>query len=122
VFGGVIERHPRIRFCFAHGGGFAPYQAGRFRHGWKVRPEGKAHLKDGPAASLDRLLYDTILHAKAQLEFLIGDVGSSRVLLGSDYPFDMGQYDTVALVRSLKISEPDKQKILGGAAEALLGT
>jgi aminocarboxymuconate-semialdehyde decarboxylase len=65
VFGSVIERHPRIRFCFAHGGGFAPYQAGRFRHGWKVRPEGKAHLKDGPAASLDRLLYDTILHRSA---------------------------------------------------------
>jgi aminocarboxymuconate-semialdehyde decarboxylase len=121
VFGGVIERYPRIRFCFAHGGGFAPYQAGRFRHGWKVRPEGKAHLKDGPAASLDRLLYDTILHAREQLEFLIGAVGPSRVLLGSDYPFDMGQYDTVKLVRSLRISEADKQLILGGAARALIG-
>ncbi len=121
VFGGVIERHPGIRFCFAHGGGFAPYQAGRFRHGWKVRPEGKAHLKDGPAASLDRLLYDTILHAREQLEFLIGSVGPSHVLLGSDYPFDMGQYDTVALVRSLKVSEADKQLILGGAAQALIG-
>lgn len=121
VFGGVIERHPGIRFCFAHGGGFAPYQAGRFRHGWKVRPEGKAHLKDGPAASLDRLLYDTILHAREQLEFLIGSVGPSRVMLGTDYPFDMGQYDTVALVRSLKVSEADKQLILGGAAQALIG-
>ncbi|HXF53960.1 MAG TPA: amidohydrolase family protein [Hyphomicrobiaceae bacterium] len=121
VFGGVIERYPRIRFCFAHGGGFAPYQAGRFRHGWKVRPEGKVHLKDGPAASLDRLLYDTVLHAREQLEFLIGAAGPSRVLLGTDYPFDMGQYDTVALVRSLNISAADKQLILGGAARALMG-
>jgi len=121
VFGGVIERHPGIRFCFAHGGGFAPYQAGRFRHGWKVRPEGKAQLKDGPAASLDRLLYDTILHGREQLEFLIGAVGPSRVLLGTDYPFDMGQYDTVALVGSLNISAADRHLILGGAARALIG-
>jgi aminocarboxymuconate-semialdehyde decarboxylase len=121
IFGGVIERYPEIKFCFAHGGGFVPYQAGRFIHGWNVRPEPKQFLDRGPAESLGRIYYDTILHSDTMLQFLIGSVGASHVMLGSDYPFDMGYYEGVRQVRSLRIPEGDQALILGGTAKALLG-
>jgi aminocarboxymuconate-semialdehyde decarboxylase len=121
VFGGVIERYPRINFFMVHGGGFVPYQAGRWVHGWEVRPEPQVNLQQSPAASLDRFIYDTILHAQAPLEFLVRTVGASRMLLGSDYPFDMGTLECARQVRSLAIPEADKQTILAGQARTLFG-
>jgi len=121
LFGGIVERHPRINFFMVHGGGFVPYQAGRWVHGWRVRPEPQVRLKQSPEPSLDRFLYDTILHAQAPLEFLVDTVGASRVLLGSDYPFDMGTLECVRQVRSLSISEADKQSILAGQASTMFG-
>jgi aminocarboxymuconate-semialdehyde decarboxylase len=120
VFGGVIERHPDIKFLMVHGGGFVPYQSGRFKHGWQVRPEPRARLKGPPGASLERLYFDTILHGQPALEFLVSSCGPARVLLGSDYPFDMGTLDCVRQVHALAIAEAGKATILGGAAMALL--
>ena len=59
VFGGVLERYPGLKICLAHGGGFVPYQAGRFQHGSKVRPEAKVHLHNSARRSIGRLYYDT---------------------------------------------------------------
>jgi aminocarboxymuconate-semialdehyde decarboxylase len=121
VFGGVLERHPDLKVCLSHGGGFLPYQAGRFRHGFAVRPEAKVNLQGSPEASIARLYYDTILHAKPTLEFLIASAGADHVLLGSDYPFDMGNLDCVARVETLAIPNADRDLILGGYADRLLG-
>jgi aminocarboxymuconate-semialdehyde decarboxylase len=121
VFGGVLDRHPNLKFVLVHGGGFTPYQGARWVHGWKVRPEPKVTLKDSPQAAIDRFYYDTILHSKPALEALIGLVGASHVFLGSDYPYDMGMLDCVRHVRSLDIAEPDRAAILGDHAAALLG-
>src|SRR5215475_9016283 len=119
-FGGVLDRHPRLTFVLAHGGGFTPYQAARWEHGWEVRPEPKKNIASQPANIARRFFYDTILHSAAVLEFMIGHVGDDRVLLGSDYPYDMGMMDCVKHVRSLKISDADKASILSSRAEALL--
>ena len=118
VFGGVIERHPDIAFCLCHGGGFVPYQAGRFVHAFNVRAEPKTRLKGSPEASLARLHYDTIVHSSRALEFLIATVGPEHVLLGSDYPFDMGELDCVARVKS--ISSEGREIVLGERAKELL--
>jgi aminocarboxymuconate-semialdehyde decarboxylase len=122
VFGGVLERHPGLKICLSHGGGFVPYQAGRFQHAYDVRPETKAHLPNGPGASIGRLFYDTILHSKPALEYLVSTAGAAKVLLGSDYPFDMGNLDCVARVRALSIDESAKNLILGGYAARVLAT
>ncbi len=121
VFGGVIERFPNIVFCLSHGGGFTPYQAGRFAHGWAVREEPRRRLSGHPQASLDRLVYDTILHAPEPLRFLIDDVGADRVLLGTDYPFDMGQYDIVSVLEGMALDPSTFARIASGSAEALIG-
>jgi aminocarboxymuconate-semialdehyde decarboxylase len=120
VFSGVLERHPTLKFCLAHGGGFVPYQAGRFLHGWHVRTEPKKNLPKPPTESLDRFYFDTIVHSKEVLEFLVGNAGADRVLLGSDYPFDMGMPDGVLQVRGLSIPAAEQTAILGGRAQALL--
>jgi aminocarboxymuconate-semialdehyde decarboxylase len=121
VFGGVLERHPNLRFCFAHGGGFMPYQVGRMNHGWSVRPEGKVNLKHKPEDSIRRLYFDCILHSEPALRYLVETFGADHVLLGSDYPFDMGMMDCVQQVRALRVSEQDRRTILGQAAVGLLG-
>jgi aminocarboxymuconate-semialdehyde decarboxylase len=121
VFSGVLERYPTLKICLAHGGGFVPYQAGRFLHGWHVRTEPKKKLPKPPTDSLDRFLFDTIVHSKEVLEFLVGNAGAQRVLLGSDYPFDMGMPDGVLQVRGLSIPAAEQAAILGGRAQALLG-
>jgi aminocarboxymuconate-semialdehyde decarboxylase len=120
IFGGVLERHPMLNFIMSHGGGFIPYQGGRWVHGWEVRPEPKLHVKHSPAPYLDRFLYDTILHAKAPLEFLISSVGANRVFLGSDYPYDMGTGECVRQVRAANIAAADRDIILGGHAAKIL--
>jgi aminocarboxymuconate-semialdehyde decarboxylase len=120
VFGGVLERHPGLKICLSHGGGFLPYQAGRLRHGFETRPEPKVNLRHPPQESIGRLFYDTILHSKPTLEFMIASVGVEHVLLGSDYPFDMGNLDCVARVEELAISAADRDLILGGYADRVL--
>jgi aminocarboxymuconate-semialdehyde decarboxylase len=118
VFGGVIERHPDIAFCLCHGGGFLPYQAGRFVHAWRMRDESRLRLNSSPEASLARLHYDSIVHSTRALEFLVETVGPEHVLLGSDYPFDMGELDCVARVKS--IASDGRELILGARAAELL--
>lgn len=120
VFGGVIERFPNIRFFMVHGGGFTPYQAGRWQHGWHVRPEPQKFLKRPPADAIRTFYWDTILHGRPALEFLVKEFGASHVLLGSDYPYDMGTFECVRQVKALSIPDADKATILNGATQKLL--
>jgi aminocarboxymuconate-semialdehyde decarboxylase len=120
IFGGVLERHPKLNFVMVHGGGFIPYQGGRWVHGWQVRPEPKVHIKHSPQLYLDRLFYDTITHSKPALEFLVASSGANRVFLGSDYPYDMGTLECVRQVRAANIPAADRDTILGGHAAAIL--
>jgi aminocarboxymuconate-semialdehyde decarboxylase len=120
LFGGVLERFPDIKICLSHAGGFVPYQAGRFLHAFDVRPEARLNLKEPPERSLARLYYDTITHAQSRLEFLIGEVGADHVLLGSDYPFDMGNLDCVARVENLSAPQATRDTVLGRRAAQIL--
>jgi aminocarboxymuconate-semialdehyde decarboxylase len=90
IFGGVLERHPELRLVFVHGGGFAPYQVGRFVHGHKVRPETRANTVSSAKALLKRFYFDTITHDPQALRYLIELVGAGRIVVGTDSPFDMG--------------------------------
>ena len=119
-FGGVLDRHPKLTFMLAHGGGFTPYQAARWEHGWQVRPEPKKNIPRQPKDIAKRFYYDTILHSAPVLEFMTSYVGADRVLLGSDYPYDMAMLDCVRHVRGLQISDADKTTILAKNAERLM--
>lgn len=120
VFGGVLERYPALKVLLSHGGGFTPYQQARWIHGWAERAEAKVRLKGEPGPSIDLLLFDTILHGVEPLQFLVDLVGAERVMLGTDYPFDMGQYDLLDVIDNLRITTAQRETILSGAAERLM--
>jgi len=120
LFSGVLDRYPSIKFCLSHGGGFVPYQAGRFLHGWHVRPEPKVVLTEPPQNIVKRFYYDTILHDAHPLEYLISSAGADRVLLGSDYPFDMAMMNCAEHVRGLNVPQSEQETILGAEAQRIL--
>lgn len=120
IFGGVLDRFPHLDFVLPHGGGALPFLIGRLQHGASVRPE-LAHLQADPASYLRRFHYDTITHSDEGLAFLIQLVGEDRVLLGSDYCFDMGVERPVeAVTRQETLSTVQRADVLGGNAERLL--
>jgi aminocarboxymuconate-semialdehyde decarboxylase len=120
IFGGILDRFPRLTVCLPHAGGAFPYLVGRMDRGRKVRHE-CAHGKRPPSAYLRRFTYDTISHAPESLRYLIGLVGADRVMLGSDYCFDMGYERPVEVVTRLaRLSRADQARILGGTAARLL--
>ncbi|MCS0504289.1 amidohydrolase family protein [Ancylobacter mangrovi] len=121
VFSGVLERHPGLRICLVHGGGFLPFQLGRMVHGWKERPECRRFLKESPEASIRRLHFDTLTHFGPALRYLTDTFGADHVLLGSDYPFDMGTLEGVRQVRAAGLTADDEATILGGTASRWLG-
>jgi aminocarboxymuconate-semialdehyde decarboxylase len=121
LFGGVAERFPGLRLCFAHGGGAMPYVIGRLERGFDVSPDCRLRTGERPAAALRRFYYDTIVHDGAALEYLIARVGASQVLMGSDYPFDIGDPDPVRTVERLGIPRAARQAICGATAAALFG-
>ena len=121
IFGGVLDRLPDLRMVFAHGGGYAAFAAGRFDHGATVRPESRGTLQP-PTDYLQRLYFDNLTHSPLALRYLVDLVGIEHVVLGSDFPADMGYLDPVGwLERAPLLDRAEKQQILGGNLEGLLG-
>ena len=119
IFAGVLDRHPDLRIVAAHGGGYLPTVIGRSDHAWRVRPD--AHgCRDLPSSYLRRMWFDTVVHDPLALQRLVESVGASQVVLGSDYPFDMGSEDPVGEVRAAGLPDEVVDRILGGNAAALL--
>ncbi len=121
VLAGVVAECPRLRLLLAHGGGFAPYQFGRWRHGHRVRQEVRADCPRDPSEYLGAFYYDTITHSPEALDFLIRWAGPDRVLLGTDLPFDMADDDPVGTVDSVRLTTPERRAVLAGNAQSLLG-
>ncbi len=120
LFGGVLDRFPGLRICSAHGGGYFPHYLSRADHAYRVRPESRTSQRE-PSAYLDRLWFDALLYSDRELASLIRSVGADRVVLGTDYPFDMGISDPVARLDALGLSVADRDAIVGHTAAALLG-
>lgn len=107
LFQGVLSRNTALRVALLHGGGFLPYQIGRFDHGWSVRPESRVHLDVAPSSLLHRFWFDSLTHDDLSLRFLHGRVGDDRLVLGSDYPFDMADADPAGSLRRALADRPE---------------
>lgn len=119
IFAGVLDRHPELRLVAAHGGGYLPTAIGRSDRAWHVRPEAQ-RCAHAPSTYLRKIWFDTVVHDPAAVRALVGVAGASQVVLGSDYPFDMGLDDPVGLVREAGLPAGVAEGILGGNADALL--
>lgn len=121
VMGGIFEELPGLRVILAHGGGFFPYQIGRLDHGYAARPELQARLPRRPSEYLGSIYADSLIHDGRSLRFLIDRFGGDHVVLGCDYPFDMGCDRPADAVRELRLSPVTERSILGGTLARLLG-
>lgn len=119
IFGGVLDRYPNLEITLPHGGGALLILTGRLDHGWQVRPEVK-HLPKPPSAYLRRFRYDTIVHSKEVMEFILNAVGAERVMLGSDYCYNMGYERPLEFLDQLDLGATQRSMILGGTATKLL--
>lgn len=119
ILGGVLDRHPDLDIVIAHGGGFYPFYAGRMDHAWKVRPEVRRLTAEPPSSYLKRLWFDTCVFRADLIDALVALVGADRVMMGSDYPFDMGDDDPVGLVKQTRLSDADREKLTFGNASRL---
>jgi aminocarboxymuconate-semialdehyde decarboxylase len=120
VAAGVMERHPGLRVLLAHGGGALMAVRGRMRHAHGFQSQARSRLREAPDDSIRRFHFDTLTHDDALLRALIDYAGPDRVLLGSDYPFDMGDPRQVDTVRALGLAPEVEEAILAGNAERML--
>ncbi len=119
IFGGVLERHPGLKLCVAHGGGYLPGYWGRMDHAYRAREDCRQHIHREPSTYLRQVWLDTLVFDKDQLDGLVATHGADRLCLGTDYPFDMSEPDPVGFHD--RLDEAAKAGILGGNAAALLG-
>ena len=121
IFGGVMERHPGLKIVLPHAGGFLGHYWARMDHGWRARPDCRTIIKRTPTSYLKKFFFDTITFDPEMLRNLIDKFGAAQVLLGTDYPFDMGEEDPVGLINSVpRLPSAERERIMGGNAARLL--
>ncbi len=122
IFGGVLERLPKLRVAFAHGGGSFPATIGRIEHGFNVRPDLCAIDNNvNPKEYLGKFWIDSLVHDPAMLEYVVSLFGANRVALGTDYPFPLGELEPGKLIKESKFSDDIKGQLLHGAALEWIG-
>ncbi|HWB88814.1 MAG TPA: amidohydrolase family protein [Acidimicrobiia bacterium] len=120
IFDGVLDRHPGLKIVIAHGGGFLPAYAGRFDHAYHAREDVRHGLPRPPSEYLSMLYFDTMVFEADQLGFLISKYGADHVLLGTDYPYDMGEDDPIGLLGRVEGLDPAEVAMISGGNAARL--
>jgi aminocarboxymuconate-semialdehyde decarboxylase len=122
IFDGVFERHPNLRVFAVHGGGYLGGYSGRIDHAWGARSDAHSSLPKPPTHYLKKNVYfDTVVFTPIQLEALVKTFGADRVVLGTDYPFDMADFDPIEHVISTDFDASTTAAIAGGNAKRILG-
>ena len=122
IFDGVLERYPGLKIIASHGGGYLPAYSGRIDHAWGARSDAHGALPKPPTSYLKKIHLDTIVFTPWQLDALVKLFGVDKILLGTDYPYDMGEYDPIGHITSVaSLSGEDRAAIAGGNARVLFG-
>ena len=122
IFGGVLADSPNLKLVLSHGGGFLPAYSGRIDHAASARPDCCTHLKEMPTTYLKRLYFDALVYTHHQLQYLVDTYGTDHILVGTDYPADMGEVDPIGFIeRAPGLVDAQRRAILGENAARLLG-
>ena len=121
IFSGTLERFPDLKILAVHGGGYLPAYSGRIDHAWGARKDSHADLPHPPTHYLRKVYFDNVVFSPHQLEYLVKVYGADHVVMGTDYPYDMADYDPVGHVVSAGLSDADTAKVAGATATTLLG-
>jgi aminocarboxymuconate-semialdehyde decarboxylase len=122
IFDGTLERHPGLKICVAHGGGFLPTYQARMDHAYAAREDCRLHISRPPSDYLKQLYFDTVVFDPEQIAFLVHRFGVDRMVLGTDFPYDMAEDDPVGLVMKVPgLTDEQRAAICGANAARLLG-
>ena len=122
IFDGVLERHPNLKILAVHGGGFLPAYAGRIDHAWGARSDAHGTLPHPPTSYLKKIYFDSVVFTPHQLAELVRQYGVDHIIMGTDYPYDMGEYDPIGHLASVDtLDQSSIAAIAGGNAKRLLG-
>ena len=122
IFDGVLERHPKLKIVAVHGGGYLGSYSGRIDHAWGARSDARADLPQPPTTYLKKIFVDSVVFTPEQLAGLVATFGADHVLMGTDYPYDMGEYDPIEhLAATESLDAAGRAAIAGGNARRLLG-
>jgi aminocarboxymuconate-semialdehyde decarboxylase len=121
IFDGVLERHPKLKILAVHGGGFLGGYWGRIDHAWGARSDSHGDLPKPPTEYLKKVYFDTVVFTPGQLEALVKTFGADHVVMGTDYPFDMADFDPIEHVVSTGFDAATTAALAGGNAKRLLG-
>ena len=122
IFDGVMERHPKLKVVLPHAGGYLAHYWARMDHAHRARPDCRVSIRKKPSSYLEKFYFDTITFDPRMLAQLIERFGAGHVLLGTDYPYDMGMEDPVGFIRKVRrLSAAKRDRIMGGNAARLLG-
>ncbi|HEV2039647.1 MAG TPA: amidohydrolase family protein, partial [Casimicrobiaceae bacterium] len=121
IFDGVMQRHPKLKIVLPHAGGYLAHYWARMDHGHRARSDCRTVIKRRPSYYLTKMYFDTITFDPEMLRHMIGKYGPGHVLLGTDYPYDMGEEDPLGLIASVRgLKRADRDMIEGGNAARLL--
>lgn len=121
IFGGVLHRFPDVKLCVVHGGGYLPSYPARYDHAWAARADCRELIPEPPSSYLKKLYYDTMVFDPEDLAILVRRYGADHILLGTDYPYDMGEDDPLGLISAVEgLSGDERRAIAGGNAARLL--
>lgn len=120
IFDGVLERFPDLKILVAHGGGYLPFYSGRIDHAHGAREDCQMVIKEPPTSYLKKLYFDTVVFTPHQLDYLIRLYGADRIVMGTDYPYDMGEYDPIGHVGSVEGLDQTETKAIAGQNAAKL--
>ena len=121
IFGGVLADHPNLKLVVSHGGGYLPAYSGRIDHAAAARPDCCERIRRMPTAYLKRVYFDALVYTHHQLEYLVEQYGADHILMGTDYPADMGEVDPVGFIEGAPgLNDVERRAILGRNAARLL--
>ena len=122
IFGGIFEKYPQLKVCFAHGGGAFPFTVGRVNHGFNVRPDLCAIDNTVlPSSYVKNFYVDSLVHDVNAMNFLLQTMGAEHIAMGSDYPFPLGEHHPGKLIESMDLESSIKQRLLAETALEWLG-
>jgi aminocarboxymuconate-semialdehyde decarboxylase len=121
ITGGMAERHAALRIAFSHGGGALPVMIPRLTHAWKMQKKMHEQVPREPGFYAKRFYYDSIVFDPGMLKQLVSAFGETQVVVGSDYPFAMGDLDPVNTVSRAGLPAAQSRAILRDNAERFLG-
>jgi len=122
IFDGVLERHPDLKILAVHGGGYLPAYCGRIDHAWGARSDSHGELPQPPTSYLKKIYFDSVVFTPHQLAHLLRVFGADHILMGTDYPFDMAEYDPIGHLASVEeLDSATLAAVAGGNARRLLG-